>query len=445
MWLLDSGTLGQGILMYSNLLDVTCNDGVTIHNGQSTSDSTLMNNYCGNNKVTGEYTSTNRYALVRLRTDASTAGKGFSMTYMSAPDTSGSGCTATETLTATTSSHYLTSPDFPAPYPVDSDCRWRIQASSENSKVYLEILFSYIEEDGETCDYDHLTIYDGAYICEHNFLLTQCPARTVVGTSNRNFTSTDDAMTVIFSSDASIVRIGFIIKYFEVTGETTTTAATTITTTAASSSSTTSVATTTFETTTSPSACCACTATPEETTTTTASTMTTASMPDTTTTVISTTVMYSGNCTCPSTAASGTTARESTTDSVLSGQTSSQDVETDSLSDSDIYLLVGCAVGGLVVGAGTIGLVWAVKARQVALKGMSTVADIRIPPEPHAAADTPGSSKSAPVGKTSGKVGAIGKNPAIIRDKALPNSVPSKRKPQAQVVQSLRNDASLSV
>ncbi|KAH3841817.1 hypothetical protein DPMN_115297 [Dreissena polymorpha] len=142
----------------------------------------------------------------------------------------------------------------------------------------------------------------GGYICEHNFLLTECPARTVVKTSNRNFTSTDDALTVIFSSDAYIVRIGFIIKNVEVMGEMTTAAEITITTTAASSSSTTSFATTTFETTSSPSACCACTSMPEETTTTTASTMTSpTSTPYTTTTVISTTVMYYGNCTCPST------------------------------------------------------------------------------------------------------------------------------------------------
>ncbi|KAH3841816.1 hypothetical protein DPMN_115296 [Dreissena polymorpha] len=76
-----------------------------------------------------------------------------------------------------------------------------------------------------------------------------------------------------------------------------------------------------------------------------------------------------------------------------------------------MYLLAGCVVGGVVVGAGTIGILLAVNARRVVLKFTSIVADIRIPPEPHAVADTPGSSKSAPVGKTSGKVGAMGRNP----------------------------------
>uniref|UniRef100_K1PPF8 Tolloid-like protein 2 n=1 Tax=Magallana gigas TaxID=29159 RepID=K1PPF8_MAGGI len=76
----------------------------------------------------------------------------------------GSGCGGTrQTLTATETFQYLSSPSFPSQYPSDSSCRWTI--NNALGTVDIEVVISDIEDgDPAVCDYDHYEIYDGLTI-----------------------------------------------------------------------------------------------------------------------------------------------------------------------------------------------------------------------------------------------------------------------------------------
>ncbi|XP_052795525.1 deleted in malignant brain tumors 1 protein-like isoform X2 [Mya arenaria] len=215
-WLVDSGVAGQRLLLYSDDVDVNCpGDSFTIYNGNSTTDAILEGPTCGNSATTNVFWTSGRYALLTFTTDASTVQRGLQMTYVTAADTSGSACTAEYTLTASSTPQYLTSEGFPGKYASNSNCRWHIKASTTLSTVFLEVVFSDIEND-DSCRYDKMVIYDGSYVCENQLIHTECPERTSAdSTPSSNLTSSGDSFTIILSSDTSFERHGFIIKYYE--------------------------------------------------------------------------------------------------------------------------------------------------------------------------------------------------------------------------------------
>ncbi|XP_052791644.1 deleted in malignant brain tumors 1 protein-like [Mya arenaria] len=221
-WILDSGSDGQKIMLFSDSVDVVCNDYFAIIDGNSSEYSFLQNPACGAIGETGIYVTSGRYAMLVFLTDNSTFGNGMTFTYLSARDTSGTGCLETMSLVATVTPQYLTSPDFPYYYPPDSRCRWEISGSTASSTVYAEVMFMEVEED-ETCEYDYFSIHDGLYICEYNEIMTMCPTRTNAEDPRLNFTSTDNAVIIKLFSDYSVERHGFLLKYVEILSETTAT------------------------------------------------------------------------------------------------------------------------------------------------------------------------------------------------------------------------------
>ncbi|XP_052271782.1 exoskeleton protein RP43-like [Dreissena polymorpha] len=126
--------------------------------GNSTSSPGLDAGLCGSPK-TGEFVTRGRHALITFGTDASLTKRGFEFTYLSAADTSGTGCSSEYTLTASEQAQFLTSQNFPAFYSRNSFCRWEIVPSSAQSAVSVKVTFADIEAD-DNCRYDKMEIYD---------------------------------------------------------------------------------------------------------------------------------------------------------------------------------------------------------------------------------------------------------------------------------------------
>lgn len=212
-WLIDSGVAGQLVMVYSDHYNIPCalNDNLNIYDGSSTS-APLDTNLCGTDLSTVEYTSTDRYVLVTFTSDGSGVSQGFQMTYLSVPDTSGSGCVSEYQLNATSTPQYLTSEGFPRGYSSNSNCRWLIVASGVTSTIDVELTFSDIETDS-SCGYDKMMVYTGSYICENAVLFTNCSSRTSADATPTVYTSSTNSVLVIFTSDSSANFHGFVLKY----------------------------------------------------------------------------------------------------------------------------------------------------------------------------------------------------------------------------------------
>ncbi|CAG2233067.1 unnamed protein product [Mytilus edulis] len=167
----------------------------------------------GNDK---EVLTTGQYALVVLTTDSSGQAQGFSLQYVKAADLSGTGCTAEQTLTATSAEQYLTSPAFPSSYTGNSNCRWLIEATG--GAVYFELMLSDIES-SPNCGFDYLKIYDSSYVCEHTLTVDACTRYPLGNTAT--YTSNGTSVLVLFVSDATVGYKGFKLKYSAVSSTTT--------------------------------------------------------------------------------------------------------------------------------------------------------------------------------------------------------------------------------
>ncbi|KAK3588727.1 hypothetical protein CHS0354_019183 [Potamilus streckersoni] len=234
-WLLDSGSDGQLIMVYSEHYDMNCayGDSLNVYNGNTTSSTSLSGSLCGVNLVSNQFVSTGRYILVTFTSDSATAGQGFKMSYISYKDSSGTGCTSEQTISVTSSVQYLTTQNFPASYNSNSKCRWVLSAPGTGSVIHVELLWRDIENDA-TCDYDTIEIYSGSYKCENTFLLKDCSELVSINSGTLTFnSSTSNTMLVTFKSDGSYNKHGFILTYYaDIVTTTTTVTTTTITTTA---------------------------------------------------------------------------------------------------------------------------------------------------------------------------------------------------------------------
>ncbi|KAL4230312.1 hypothetical protein ACF0H5_010695 [Mactra antiquata] len=240
LWLLDSGVAGQPVMLYGDDMFLNCNnsDFITIYDGPTQINSLIKLNLC-TTAPTLVYISSDRYMLVEFNSDPSNNAQGFELTYISAADTSATGCTAEYALTATTSPQYLTSAGFPATYSSGSSCRWLISGASL-STLNITITWSDIENGG-SCEFDALTVYDGQYMCENSELIIECSTRETAPAST--YTTTANHALVIFTSDASLDKYGFVLEYQQnpvVTTSTTSTTTTTSTTVSSTPTGTTS-------------------------------------------------------------------------------------------------------------------------------------------------------------------------------------------------------------
>lgn len=259
-WVLDAGADDLRILMFVTY-DTSCpNDVFYIHDGPDGSSTKLADGQCGK-AVATHYSTLQRYAFIRMTSDATLEKVGLLVEYVAAKDYSGSGCGGTrQTLTATETFQYLSSPSFPSQYPSDSNCRWTI--NNALGTVDIEVVISDIEDgDPAVCDYDHYEIYDGEYMCEHNTIRKVCQEFQKI--SAYNYTSNSSSVVVKFFSDSSVNRRGFLLRYRAIIAPTTTTPITTTvaettaeaTTTAETTTTSTTPSTTTTSTTTTPAPC----------------------------------------------------------------------------------------------------------------------------------------------------------------------------------------------
>ncbi|NXY76173.1 CDCP2 protein, partial [Glareola pratincola] len=100
----------------------------------------------------------------------------------------------------------FSSPNFPGPYPYETECTWLIVVA-EGSSVLLS--FSHFElEYHAACAYDYLQVYNGATRDRGNLLGTFCGR-----SPPPPFSSAWHVMAVIFRSDRHVAKRGFSAAY----------------------------------------------------------------------------------------------------------------------------------------------------------------------------------------------------------------------------------------
>ncbi|XP_053603288.1 tolloid-like protein 1 [Plodia interpunctella] len=99
----------------------------------------------------------------------------------------------------------IVSPNFPDQYPARKDCVWQFSTTPGHR---IKLIFNVFElEPHQECAYDHVTIYDGASADEKTlgrFCGSKLP-HPVVASQNQ--------MYVVFKSDASVQRKGFLATH----------------------------------------------------------------------------------------------------------------------------------------------------------------------------------------------------------------------------------------
>ncbi|NXV89265.1 CDCP2 protein, partial [Calonectris borealis] len=106
----------------------------------------------------------------------------------------------------------FSSPNFPGPYPYETECTWLIVVA-EGSSVLLS--FSHFElEYHAACAYDYLQVYNGAARDRGNLLGTFCGR-----SPPPPFSSAWHVMAVVFRSDRHVAKRGFAAAYRKGSGE----------------------------------------------------------------------------------------------------------------------------------------------------------------------------------------------------------------------------------
>ncbi|XP_046553788.1 cubilin-like [Haliotis rubra] len=114
-------------------------------------------------------------------------------------------------LNATTHRQFIQSPGYPAGYASNEDCRWTITASTPDMMVRIEVIDSDIYSQDETyatCVPDGVEGFNGRFTL-FGKILTWC------GPSLPTFQSSSSTITIFFFTEASSLRRGFKLAYFE--------------------------------------------------------------------------------------------------------------------------------------------------------------------------------------------------------------------------------------
>ncbi|XP_071156308.1 cubilin-like isoform X2 [Mytilus edulis] len=142
------------------------------------------------------FTSTGNQMFVRMRTDASVSARGFKATYST-------GCGG---LLSAEEDGEIVSPNYPNSYRMLSNCTWIIRGLHSNDRVTLT--FTHMDlELYNSCNHDYVTVYDGDDV-NGTVVGTYCGS-----TVPASITSQGSAMTVQFTSDASVQKSGFRALY----------------------------------------------------------------------------------------------------------------------------------------------------------------------------------------------------------------------------------------
>ncbi|XP_060083583.1 cubilin-like [Ylistrum balloti] len=229
--LISSNSASEDILMYIQIDNLRPNDILQIYDGTDGSGAASFSS----NAAGASSFSVNRVALsgnvyISFQSDsiADANQNGFTIQYMSAKAMDGGACSSTATLTATDTTSYLTSQNFPSKYLSGSNCTWLISTQDLCGNIFLNFLHVDIES---ACDYDRVVVtYDG---------VAQSP---ICGTNGWNYvlsySTSGTSATINMKSDGSDNYHGFLMSYTR-TGCTATTTATTTTATTTTATTTT--------------------------------------------------------------------------------------------------------------------------------------------------------------------------------------------------------------
>ncbi|CAC5361008.1 CUBN [Mytilus coruscus] len=186
-------------------------DYLGIYDGDSlTSTATKL---CNNLRSGQLFVSSGPNVILRLKSDFSVNYPGFSLRYFIGTNSAGSGCTAMQTLSATSTVQYLSSPNFPDEYDIANDCKWTITSSSGTKSLRIEVIFADML-DGEVCYSDKLFIYEGTD-SSGTKLAEICDSSATFIDSEVYYTTTISAFINFVSLQSGRNRRGFLIAYNE--------------------------------------------------------------------------------------------------------------------------------------------------------------------------------------------------------------------------------------
>ncbi|XP_077124414.1 cubilin [Ranitomeya variabilis] len=184
--------------------DGSCGGGdyLEMKNGPDESAPPLGNGkFCGRNAPSTMHTSDNEL-FVRFITDASNEGKGFKFRY----EAKSLACGGTIYVTDSNPNGFVTSPNYPNPYPQNTDCVWTIIVpNGEAVEIHFQDEF-YIET-SDNCSSSYLELRDGADSASR--VLAKLCGNTLPVT----YKSLGKAMYVRFRTDGSTPRAGFNAQY----------------------------------------------------------------------------------------------------------------------------------------------------------------------------------------------------------------------------------------
>ncbi|XP_041458355.1 cubilin-like [Lytechinus variegatus] len=177
-------------------------DQLYLYNGGSeTSPALGTSPYCGTTEPTGLETSSNMLR-VRLVTDDSGNGRGFSFSYVTVT----AGCGGHRTLTSASDTGFISSSNWPNNYVENTECIWII--SGPQTHLINGVFDSnfYIESHS-SCQFDYVEIRDGG--SANAPLIGQYCGNI----APNPVTTTGNAMYVRFSTDFSVTHAGFKMTY----------------------------------------------------------------------------------------------------------------------------------------------------------------------------------------------------------------------------------------
>uniref|UniRef100_A0A7G3AGB7 Cubilin n=1 Tax=Lutzomyia longipalpis TaxID=7200 RepID=A0A7G3AGB7_LUTLO len=161
--------------------------------------STSLGKFCSAEDHPLYLETTGSFAMIRMRTDYSGQGRGFSLRY--------------DTICKREVSSLggvIESPNFPQNYPHSLNCEWIIRAPLGN-KVYIEFLHFEVENgdatDGENhvCNFDYVTIEEKIdQVTNKKKFCNHAPAP---------YTSQGEVVVVGFTTDISVSHTGFRLEY----------------------------------------------------------------------------------------------------------------------------------------------------------------------------------------------------------------------------------------
>ncbi|KAM4534255.1 cubilin [Odontesthes bonariensis] len=178
-------------------------DFVEVRDG-STSSSPLLGTFCGD-QTPSRLQSTQRSMYIKFRTDSSVSNHGFEAVYDSALEGCGD--------TMTSPSGIITSPGHPTSYPHGANCTWYISVVPGH---LIRLSFdSFNLEYHVNCNFDYVEVYDNGTVQTGDKIGRYC-GRSLPP----SITSSDNQLTLLFVSDASLTDEGFSANYVSINATT---------------------------------------------------------------------------------------------------------------------------------------------------------------------------------------------------------------------------------